>query len=186
MDRGVTAQVTVQDGRGQPLTGAWVAGLTDHWPITYRLPEASATVYALNPDKPRELTIYHPEKQLGGTVRVRGDEKEPVVAKLEPLGKVTARFLDDEGNPLAGAAVSVGARSLTGRELYRFANPSGKPAVVDKDGRFTLTGVVPGMSFGLQTHKGERYFRGKPLIGLLKLKPGEMLDLGDRTLEAVQ
>jgi hypothetical protein len=186
VERGVTAQLAIQDAAGKPLAGAWVAGLTDHWPITFRLPEPTAKVYALNPDRPRELTLFHPGKQLGGTVLIRGDEKEPVVAKLEPLGRVTGRFLDEDGNPLAGAEVSIAARGLTGRELYRFASPSGKPVVADKEGRFTLTGVVPGVSFYIQTHKGERYFRGKPKIGLLKAKPGETLDLGDRTLELAQ
>jgi hypothetical protein len=186
VDRGVTAQLTVHDATGKPLAGAWVAGLTDHWPITYKLPGPTATVYALNPEKPRELLIYHPGKQLGGTVVIRGDEKEPVVAKLGPLGRVTGRFLDEDGLPMAGAEVSIAARSSIGRELYRFASPSGTPAIADKDGRFTLAGAVPGASFYVQTRKGNRYFRGKPRIGVLKVEPGESLDLGDRTLEVAQ
>jgi hypothetical protein len=183
VDRGVTARITVQDADGKPLAGAWVAGLTAHWPITYRSPEATATVYALNPERPRTLVVFHPDKALGGTVTVRGEEKEPVIVKLAPVGKVLGRLLDTDGNPLAGAAVSVGAPSETVRELYRFANSTGKPAVTDKEGRFTLPGVVPGISFYLQTWKGNSYFTGKPKIGLLKLTPGESLNLGDRAME---
>jgi RNA polymerase sigma factor (sigma-70 family) len=186
VDRGVTGRVTVQDAEGHPLAGAWVAGLTDHWPITYKLPEPSATVYALNPEEPRTLTVFHLDKQLGGTVTIRGDEKEPVVAKLGPVGRVAGRFLDVDGNPLAGAEVSINARGPAARELYRFASPTGKPVLTGKDGRFTLTGVVPGVSFYLQIRKGDHYFSGKPKLGLRQLKPGEYLNLGDRTLELLQ
>jgi RNA polymerase sigma factor (sigma-70 family) len=186
VDRGMTGQVTVQDAEGRPLAGAWLAGLTDHWPITYRLPAASATVYALNPKKPRTLVLFHPDRKLGGTVRVRGDEKEPVVAKLGPLGTVSGRMVELDGNPLVGAEISVNAQGEVARELYRFANPAGKMVVTDKDGRFRLPGVVPGVTFYLQIRRGEHYYGGKPKIGQRNLKPAQHLDLGDRTLEVLE
>jgi len=184
VDRGVTAQMSIQDADGKPLIGAWVAGLTDSWPITYRLPEATATVFALDPEKPRTLALFHADRQLGGTVVVRGDEKKPVVAKLAPLGKVVGKLLDTDGGPLGGAEISVSSPSQIVSELYRFAHPTEKPVVTDREGKFTLTGVVPGVSFYLQTRKGQQFFIGKPKIGLWQVKPGETLDLGDRTMEA--
>jgi hypothetical protein len=183
VDRGVTARLRVEDADGKPLAGAWVAGLADHWPITYKLPEPTASVYALNPEKPRTLVVFHPEKKLGGTVTIRGDEKEPLIVKLAPMGTVIGRLLEADESPLFGATVSVNSPSEIVRELYRFANPTGQPVITDKDGRFSLPGVVPGISFYLQTQKGNNYFTGKPKIGLLKLKPGETLNLGDRTME---
>jgi RNA polymerase sigma factor (sigma-70 family) len=186
VDRGVTGRLAVQDSDGNPLAGAWVAGLTDSWPITYKLPEPTATVYALNPAKPRTLAVFHPNKKLGGAVTIRADEKEPVVVKLGPVGKVTGRLLEADGTPLIGATVSIAARSMIVRELYRFATPEGKPVLTDKDGRFTLSGVVPGVSFYVQTQKGESFFASKPKIGVLQLKPGETLDLGDRTMELMR
>src|SRR5262249_14895919 len=110
VDRGLTARLTVQDADGQPLAGAWVAGLADHWPITYKLPEPSATIYALRPEKPRTLAVYHPEKKQGGTVSIRGDEKGPVIVKLGSVGSLTGRLLDADGNPLARAEVSINAQ----------------------------------------------------------------------------
>jgi RNA polymerase sigma factor (sigma-70 family) len=186
VDRGVTGRVEVQDADGRPLPGAWVSGLTQHWPITYKLPEAGATVYALDAARPRTLVVLHVEKSLGGTATIRGDEKGPVVVKLGPLGKVSGRFLEEDGTPLAGAEVSVNAQDEIGRELYRFATPTRKPARTDKDGRFTLDGIVPGLPIYLQTHRGEQYYAGKPRIGLLKLKAGEARHLGDRKLEVAQ
>jgi RNA polymerase sigma factor (sigma-70 family) len=186
VERGATARLAVEDPDGQPLSGAWVAGLADHWPITYKLPEATATVYALNPERPRTLVVFHPEKKVGGTLTIRGNEREPVIVKLAPEGKVIGRLLDTDGSPLSNAVVSINGRSEIARELYRFANPTGKPIVTDKDGRFILPGVVPGISFYVQTQKGNSYFTGKPRIGLLKVKPGESLDLGDRTMEVLR
>src|SRR5262249_26472521 len=72
VDRGRTARISVQDAEGNPLAGAWASGLTDNWPIAYKLPEATANVYALNPDKPRMMAYYHAEKKLGGTAIIRG------------------------------------------------------------------------------------------------------------------
>jgi RNA polymerase sigma factor (sigma-70 family) len=186
VDRGVTGRLVVQDADGKPLAGAWVSGLTEHWPIAYRMAGSAGTVVALDPKRPRSLVIFHPERRLGGTATVRGDEKGPVVAKLGPLGKVSGRMVEEDGAPLAGAEISVNAQGSAASELYRFANPSGKLPVTDSQGRFTLTGVVPGMPFYLQIHKGEHYYGGKPKIGQRNLKPGESLELGDRTVEVLR
>src|SRR5262249_11200862 len=150
------------------------------------LPEPEATVYALNPEKPRTLALFHPDKKLGGTVTIRGNEKEPVVARLGPTGTVAGRLLEADANPLAGAEVSINAQGVVASELYRFAAPTGKPVLTAKDGRFTLSRVVPGVSFYLQIRKGEQFFGGKPKLGLRKLKPAESLDLGDRTVEVMR
>ena len=119
-----------------------------------------------------------------GLATIRGDETEPVIVKLGPVGTLTGRLLDTDGNALTGATVSIYARGMIARELYRFATPTGKPVVTDKNGRFTLTGVVPGVLFSLQVQKGDDYFAGKPRLGQRQLKPGERLNLGDRTMES--
>lgn len=186
VDRGLTASVRVEDADGQPLTGAWVAGLADHWPYAYRLPGATAPVLALNPNRPRRLAAFHPEKNLGGTVLVRGDEKEPVALRLGPVGSVAGRLLDTDGRPLAGVKVSINGDGRVGGELYRFARPTGNPVVTGKDGRFAVSGVVPEVPFYLQMQQGKTYLGGKPKIGLRQLKLGETLDLGDRRTEPLQ
>jgi RNA polymerase sigma factor (sigma-70 family) len=183
VDPGVSAKIIVQDADGRPLDGTWVSGLTDHYPITYRLPESTATVYTLDPATPRTLALYHADRRLGGLVTVRGDEKEPVVAKLGPVGRVTGRLLDVDGQPFAGITVSVSPLREIDRELYRFARFPGHPVRTDKDGRFALDGVLPEMPFVPGFRKGNEYYASKPKIGRQKLKPGETLDLGDRTLQ---
>jgi RNA polymerase sigma factor (sigma-70 family) len=179
LDRGTTAKIAVQDADGKPLAGTWAGGLTDHWPITYKLPEATATVYALDPKKPRTMAFLHTEKKLGGTAVVRGDEKEPVVVKLAPLGQVSGRLLDTDGNPLDGVEVSINPPEEAGSELYRFAKGSEKPVRTDKDGRFRVEGVVPGLKFWLGLRRDQTFFVGEPRGGLKQVKPGEALDLGN-------
>jgi protocatechuate 3,4-dioxygenase beta subunit len=184
VDRGVTARIAVQDAGGKPLAGAWASGLTDHppWLTTFKLPDATATVYALNPDKPREMAFFHVERKLGGTATVRGDENEPVVVKLAPLGQVFGRVFDADGNPLTGVEVSIRAETESGSELYHVAAPpSGKPVRADKDGRFHIEGVVPGLKFTLLLQAKAPIFGGfkGAAVRQVQVKSGEKLDLGD-------
>ena len=183
VERGRTAKIALQDADGKPLAGVVASGVTAHWPITYKLSEPTATVFALDPKKPRRLVFLHPEKKLGGTAIVRGDEKEPVVVKLAPLGTVTGRFVDTDGVPLAGATVSVHSSDRTAEELYRQVALTVPEVKTDKDGRFTLPDVVPGVKFGVNTRKGNTYYVGEPRIGLKEVAPGKTLDLGERKLK---
>jgi RNA polymerase sigma factor (sigma-70 family) len=186
VDRGATARIAVQDADGKPLAGTWAGGLTAHWPITYKLPEPTATVYALDPKKPRTMAFLHVEKKLGGTAVVRGDEKEPVVVKLAPLGQVAGRLLDTDGNALDGVEVSINPPEEAGSELYRFAKGSDKPVRTDKDGRFRVEGVVPGLKFWLGLRQDQIVIVGDPRFGLKQVKPGEKLDLGDIRVKPAQ
>jgi RNA polymerase sigma factor (sigma-70 family) len=183
VERGTTARIAVHDADGKPITGAWAAGLADHWPITYKLPEATATVYALDPSRPRTLAFYHAERKLGGIEVVRGDEMEPVRVKLTPVGKVCGRLLDNKGNALEGVEVSVAADTDIGGELYRIATPSA-PAITDKDGRFCLENVIPDLAFSLNMRQGALYYAGEPRIGTRRIKSGETLQMGDVRVKA--
>ena len=185
VERGKTAQVLIQDADGKPLAGVVAAGLTAQWPITYPLKttDRPVTVYALDPAHPRRLVFLHREKKLGGTLMVRGDEKEPVVIKLTPLGSVTGRFLEGEGEPLVGAEISLYCPDIAASELYRHLGRTAPSVKTDKEGRFTLPGVVPGMRFYLQISKGNRLRLGDPMIGLREVEPAQTLDLGDRRLK---
>jgi RNA polymerase sigma factor (sigma-70 family) len=178
VERGKTAELKVVDPDGKPLSGAVVAGLTESWPIVYTLAKPTATVYALTPDRPRTLFLVHPEKGLAGTVKVRGDEKEPVTAKLAPTGSVTGRLVDTDGRPIAGVTVGVQFPQSTGSELYRHTKIAQKPVVTDKDGAFKLEGIVPGVNFSFSLSRGREYFSGEPKIGSKQVEPGKTLELG--------
>jgi hypothetical protein len=177
VERGKTARLKVVDPDGKPLAGATAAGLTATWPATFQLPADTATVYALDPAKPRTLFLLHPERKLAGTVKVTGDEAEPVVAKLLPTGTVTGMLAED-GRPAAGVTVGLQFPSGPNSDLYREARVSQAPVVTNKDGSFRLDGVMPGVKFSLSLTKGQQYFVGEPRIGLREVSPGQTLELG--------
>jgi RNA polymerase sigma factor (sigma-70 family) len=189
VDPGVEVPLKVVGPDGRPVDGAVVAGLTDSWPITFRLPGSAATVYALDPKDPgpREVVALHPGKKLGGRVTVQGDEKEPVALTLGPLGAVKGRFLDPEGAPLAGAKVTLTPVGRGGRELYRSVREGDRGEVTvttDKDGRFTTPDIVPGVRFNLYATRGRVSYTADREAGERVVKPGETLDLGDRKTKA--
>jgi hypothetical protein len=188
LHRGKTAKLTIQDPDGRPLTGAIVAGVTAAWPITFALKTAECPVYALDPAKPRTLAVYHPGRNLGGRVVVRGDEAGPVVAKLQPAGTVTGRILDPDGQPLAGGTVVISYPSNSASELDRHLQQQRPPVQTDKDGRFKLEGVVPGLKFAVNNvRKGDTMLVPEPRTGLKEVASGATLELGDvRTKPWVQ
>jgi protocatechuate 3,4-dioxygenase beta subunit len=179
LDRGRTLTVKVQDADGRPLAGALVAGMTASWPITFPLRDASCTVYALDPTEPRTVVIFHVERKLAGTLTVRGDEKEPLSVRLVPTGTLAGRLLDADGQPVAGVHVDLTAADGTVRELYRQLRERGESVRTDRDGRFRLTGLVPGVKFGLSLRQGSTFLVGEPRIGMKEVKPGQSLDLGE-------
>ena len=181
IDPGVTGALAIQDAAGNPLTATRVAGLTEHRPITYLVTESSATIYALNPDgAPRSLALYHPQRQLGGMATIRGDEQQPVIAKLEVMGRLTGRILDADGLGLAGVEVAINP-SLSGNGAYRFAPIPSDRTITAENGRFELPAIVPGMKFSLQARQGEMFLDFNPKLGRISVKSGETRDVGDCT-----
>jgi RNA polymerase sigma factor (sigma-70 family) len=186
LDRGRTARIEVQDPAGKPLAGVWAEGLSAQWPYTHQLPEATATVFALNPDEPRTMVFFHDSKKLGGMATVRGDEKEAIVVKLAPLGSVSGRLVAEDGKPLKDVDVSIIPDSAIGTDLYRMAAPSGKPVRTDKDGRFRVDGVVPNLKCELQLRQGRTILVRAARFGALQVKAGEIADLGDVTIKPTE
>jgi RNA polymerase sigma factor (sigma-70 family) len=179
VERGTTLKVRVQDPDGRPLAGAIVSGMTASYPIAFTLDGPECTVYALDPKRPRQLMFLHPARKLGGTLKVRGDEKESASVKLAPTGSLKGRVLDQEGQPVAGAEVRFSYEGQAGGELYRHLKPPREPVRTDADGRFRLEGLVPDAKFGVGISKGKTFLVGEPRIGLRQVKPGATLDLGD-------
>jgi RNA polymerase sigma factor (sigma-70 family) len=179
VERGTTLKVRVQDPDGKSLPGVIVSGMTASYPTTFTLEGAECTAYALDPKRPRELMFLHPTRKLAGTLKLRGDEKEPATVKLVPTGALKGRVLDQEGQPVAGAEVRFSYEGEVGDELFRHLKPPREPARTDADGRFRLEGLIPDAKFGLGISKGKTFLVGEPRIGLREVKSSATLDLGD-------
>src|SRR5258706_224906 len=67
----------------------------------------------------------------------RGDAPEPVTVKLEPCGSASGRIVDGDGQPLVGFKFGLGGWG------------GSQHATTDKDGRFRVEGLIPGMSHEL-------------------------------------
>ncbi|MBO0698093.1 MAG: hypothetical protein J2P46_06850, partial [Zavarzinella sp.] len=183
---GVTRTLTVVGPDAKPLAGALVRGL-EHPDVWDDRPAASAefTVRDLKPGESRLIQVSHPEKKLAGSLVVRGDEKEPLVLKLEAAGVLTGRFVTTDGKPLAGLELFAQIR-----EPVASPGPPAKADVTlgsfprgprtDKDGKFRLEGLAPGLKYRFGVFRG--MFALTPEGDLAKgvtVKAGETKDLGD-------
>jgi hypothetical protein len=178
-DRGKTLAFRVEDPDGKPLPGTIVSGMTELWPGTFNLKKAEGTLFALDGIHQRHVVFYHRERKLGGHILVRGDEKEAVTVHMLPLGTVTGRLLDTDGQPIPNVDVSLSMPLRVESELFRYLNADREPVKTDKDGNFRLEGVLPKLIFQLSLRKGRTYYMGEPKIGYKQVGPGNTLELGD-------
>jgi RNA polymerase sigma factor (sigma-70 family) len=170
LDPGRMPRGTVVGPDGKPLAGATAFGLTAYgqsrnW-TRAPLPTADFTVYGLDDGQGREVLFSYEEKRLAGVLKVRGDDRGPLTVKLEACGAVTGRLVTAEGKPRAGVLLQVPGWLLSSNTLQ-----------TDKDGRFRVEGLVPGVAYTLDVMQN-----GQPaghVFASLTLKAGETRDLGD-------
>jgi RNA polymerase sigma factor (sigma-70 family) len=171
LDPGHTLKGTAVGPDDKPLAGARVRGLR---PMAYwendPLKAAEFTILALGPDETRTLELVQEDKKLAGSLVVRGYEKGPVRARLEPWGVVSGRLVKPDGEPMTKVSVYAGSRG-------------GEP---DRAGKFRIDGLVPGQKFGLTVLKPPYRLEISGNVKDLTLRPGETKDLGDIQVRPVE
>jgi RNA polymerase sigma factor (sigma-70 family) len=178
----LTRDVALQPGRtlkgsvvgpdGKPLAGATVFGLAPHHFQNSTLNSADFTIRGINPRRTRQLLFVHKEKGLGFYRELRGDEKGPLTIKLQPLGSVSGRVVDRDGQPIADLVLNLNRSRLLG--------PGGTQVRTDKEGRFRAEGLVPGQKYDLSPAHQPRARGGAHNI---VVEPGKTKDLGNLTID---
>jgi RNA polymerase sigma factor (sigma-70 family) len=175
LERASVLPVKIVDAAHRPVQGTWVAGMSPHeWHSPIQLAEALCDVYHLEPGTPRLLVVYDPAAKQFGTLRLKGDEKEPAVVKLGPGGTATGRLLDEKGRPLSGFRVGVSHEERTAEAIRAQVCPA---KVTDADGKFAIE-LVPGAKWTMYFTHGNRTFRSVKQRDD-SVAPGKTLDLGD-------
>jgi beta-lactamase regulating signal transducer with metallopeptidase domain len=166
-------QVSLIDPEGKPVAGV---DSRMRWPdreTNEALNSATFVLRGLHPDRVKQMTFFHKERNLTGILLARGDSDEPMTVILQPSAVVTGRLSFQDGKPrnnfyLAMRATDEGVDVLRLGELGR-------------DGIFRIEGLIPGLSFSSVNSGNVLRFvslEGKPVENLI-LKPGEVRDVGE-------
>jgi protocatechuate 3,4-dioxygenase beta subunit len=160
LDPGRTLTGKIVDVDGKPMTGVKVSGCHPYRGWEDLLEKTGEfTVVALDPAEPRLLQFVHPEKKLAGSLVVRGDEKEPLTVTLGPAAVLTGRFVTSDGKALADlelfadmAGPMPDPRQRLKLDVTVGSFPRGPRT--DKDGKFRIEGLAPGLKYRLVLFRG--------------------------------
>jgi RNA polymerase sigma factor (sigma-70 family) len=176
-----TVTVNIQDAAGRPVTGAYVEGVSEMRmfdPVQTRTDSCVAYGVAES-GKPRRLVFCEPSRKLIGTLVLKGGEKGPVVARLEPGGGVRGRLLNEDGEPLAGVELLVTYNDPQAWAMQSFLHRT-KQIVTAADGTFSIDDLIPGMEFKLNRRPTKRDTEWQAILDkTLRVEPGRTLDLGE-------
>jgi beta-lactamase regulating signal transducer with metallopeptidase domain len=139
LERAARVRGVVLGSDGQPLAGATLIGLPPSAFSLKRLKTAEFEVSGLNPKQPHPLLFMHEEQKLGAPLTVRGDESEPVMARLQPFGSATGRLVNEDGEPMPNTTLDFCRPRMYG--------PGIRTAKTDGEGRFQVEGLAPGQKF---------------------------------------
>jgi RNA polymerase sigma factor (sigma-70 family) len=163
---------TVLGPDGKPRAGALVFGLSRSSPFSSdRLRGDTFTVRGFDPRRFHHLVFLHQDR-LGAVLNLKGEVKEPLTVRLAPLGSVTGRILDEDGQPVVGGPVRVDGERLVDPALQVWT----ETVKTDRQGRYRIDGLVPGKRY---TVLFGRRFSGQRVFGPVVLQPGQRKDLGD-------
>jgi RNA polymerase sigma factor (sigma-70 family) len=197
LDPGVTRQGRVVGPDGKAVKGIKVAGLTVYG-SPQKLEKAAFTVTGLQAARARALVFLDFEKKLGTIHGVRGDSDKPFTVRLQRLGSVKGRIVDEEGQALSGRSVEVvlllrekdyenlpneyrSFRGVFGGQRSAWSGFTSRRTKTDADGRFRLDGLLPEADY-LLVAGDEKIGRGgqeSHFVPRLSVSEGKVKDLKD-------
>jgi protocatechuate 3,4-dioxygenase beta subunit len=193
--RAIKGQVLGPDGK--PLAGVLISGLDEytHWRHKQwgNGPSKTAdfTMTGLASGRRRLLQFAHLDRKLAGSLLVDGDAKGPLRVTLVPAGSLSGRVITRQGKPAVGGLINASrVESTLPDGVIPVADDEGslpRPPRTDKDGKFRIDGLAPGLKYHLLYEAGGYLLRIiGPLGSDLKVKAGETKDMGDLVVEPMQ
>jgi hypothetical protein len=140
---------------------------------------------ALRPGEKRRVMFVHPERKLAGSAVVVGGAKEAVELRLEPWGEVTGRLVGADGKPITAGRVDLSDDVVRKPDLDLGSSPFSQPGTAGvspgPDGRFRITGLVPGLKYRwIAYHWNATGTKSvSAMIPDVVPKSGQTIDLGD-------
>jgi BlaR1 peptidase M56 len=178
LDPGTTVKGKLIGPDGEPVVGALWLGTAERfetWSTPNTLPLADFEIHVASKGK-CGLLFYHKERQLAGAYVGEPGESGPVTVKLERCGTLTGRLIGDDGLPRTRVYISSDRPYNEGESRFEKGSlPDGTRT--EQDGRFRLTGLVPGMKYSLNVWRDDTIF-AQPVKDVIT-KAGETRDLGD-------
>jgi hypothetical protein len=183
LDPGQTLSGRVLDPEGRALPGARVAGDV-HWGYGPALRTEEFRVRKYSSKEARTLLFYHAERKLAAMRILEGPQKESILVRLQRCGTLVGRLLDTRGQPLVDVFVkqAPGYSAETEQAGRGICLPEHFGYVPNREGRFRIEGLAPGAKYSLVV-ADKNGTRRKQLTSNLTLEPGQMVDLGDVTVE---
>ena len=138
------------DPAGNEVSGALYSGAWESGGSSIMQPMKSTGFHVGDYDLtyPRRLIFCHLERNLAGSVVLRGSQKNPVEVKLIPAGSLVGRVVNEVGKPvprlLLQAAPLTEGRSHT--EIAALPEPEYRTTA---EGQFEIKGLAPGVSYNI-------------------------------------
>jgi protocatechuate 3,4-dioxygenase beta subunit len=175
LDPGETVRGTVLDPDGKPLSGAKFCGTIHSDSFFLPLPGSGFVIKQYFSDRPRTLLFYHPERKLSASLILRGPPPKHLSVRLQASATLTGRVVDDDGKPVASLVLTDRPHFADDPPERRAACPEGYYHT-DKEGRFRVEGLAPGVKYNLVVP--EQGF-SKQVVFDVTVKAGETKDLGN-------
>jgi RNA polymerase sigma factor (sigma-70 family) len=163
LERAARLTVRMVGPDDKPLAGARVFGSRQGPPDSETLEGAEFTMARPSSGRPHTLYAEHPAQKVVGVLVVKGTEKGPIPFRLEHWAVVSGQLVT-QGGPLAEITLNVrGPNNSLGRSIR-----------TDKEGKFRMEGLVPGVKYSAWVYDGVGFVE---VWKDLTLKPGETKDL---------
>ncbi len=134
-------------------------------------------LFEVKGDEPKDrrlLMFYHPASNLVGHYELTGPPPNHLEIALRPGATITGRVVDSAGRPLEDLSIEDAPKpenssmdhssaALRGVLLNKYLKVPGQRAVTDKQGRFELVGIVPGVKYSAVIHYTGGRIGGSPV-----------------------